>query len=287
MLYKKKYCFIILHYQTIEETEDCIASIKKLSAQEDIQIIIIDNASSNKSGEILLNKYINDPSVDVILNGMNEGFSRANNKACDYARENYNPDFYIVANNDIEFEQTEFCELIENEYQANKFGVLGPDIYNTRQNVHQSPLQNISFDINDIRKTIYLNKIMLQFYDILYPFFKCYINKVENHVTNGKDFDKYQKNVCLMGACMIFSADYVKEREKVFYPETFFYYEEALVALWCRKNGKLMVYNPQITVKHKEGASTDSMSNIKEKYKFRITNILNSSITYINELKKE
>ena len=46
---KVKVCFIILHYINIELTKLTIDSILKLDEIDDTQIIVVDNASPNKS----------------------------------------------------------------------------------------------------------------------------------------------------------------------------------------------------------------------------------------------
>ena len=45
-------CYVILHYQAIEETKKCIKAIEK-NTTSDYKVIIVDNASPNKSGMIL------------------------------------------------------------------------------------------------------------------------------------------------------------------------------------------------------------------------------------------
>ena len=50
-------CFVILHYNGIEDTEKCIQSIRQLAGQEDIRIVIVDNASPNGTGKLLAHRY--------------------------------------------------------------------------------------------------------------------------------------------------------------------------------------------------------------------------------------
>ena len=53
-------CFVILHYNGIEDTEKCIQSIKELEGRQDIRIVIVDNASPNGTGQLLSHKYAHD-----------------------------------------------------------------------------------------------------------------------------------------------------------------------------------------------------------------------------------
>ena len=85
--------FVILHYNTLDETHKCINSIKELTGAEEAKIIIVDNASPNNTGSILAEEYESDTMVDVLLRNENGGFSAGNNAGCEYAVQKYNPDF--------------------------------------------------------------------------------------------------------------------------------------------------------------------------------------------------
>ena len=39
--------FVILHYNSIEDTQKCIQSIKQLDGHQEIKVVIVDNASPN------------------------------------------------------------------------------------------------------------------------------------------------------------------------------------------------------------------------------------------------
>ena len=49
--------FLILHYNATEITKKCVTSIQNLDGGKDTIIIIVDNASSNGSGQELLEEY--------------------------------------------------------------------------------------------------------------------------------------------------------------------------------------------------------------------------------------
>ncbi len=66
-------CFVILHYNTIEDTRRCVESVKELDGQEDIRIVIVDNASPNRTGQLLSDSYTDDTDIAVILKGRKTG----------------------------------------------------------------------------------------------------------------------------------------------------------------------------------------------------------------------
>lgn len=280
-----KMCFVILHYMALGETVECVQSIKKMQMQESIRIVIVDNASPNGSGRILKEKYESDEQIHVICNEDNAGFSNGNNLGCSYARERWNPEFYVVANNDILFIQEEFPMLVQQEYEKSGFAVLGMDIYNTNLKVHQSPISKSIPNKAQINKTIFLNRIMLYTMKVSYPLMKYWFQRLDSGRTDAKDFDVYQKNVCVMGACLVFAQAYMEKREKAFWPETKFYYEEYLLALWSKRNHETIVYTPEISVFHKEGVATGmSDENEKKRMIFRMKNILDAALIYRREL---
>ena len=276
-----KFCFVILHYNAIEETIKCIESIQLLEKYEDCSIVLVDNASPNGSGVILQNRYCDDKQIDVILLDQNKGFSKGNNEGCAYAIQKWKPDFLIVANNDIVFEQTDFCRRIEEEYASSGFSVLGPDVYNPNKGIHQSPIADNPPDIKMINKVIFLNQIVMWLYPIVYPLY-TYWYKLNEKNHNAEGYKERKENVCLMGAALIYSKKYFDKYAPVFYPETFFYYEEFIQSLRCRVNNELVVFEPSIHVMHMEGKATASATS-KSRYrqiKFRTRNILNSARIY-------
>ena len=282
-----KYCFVVLHYLTIEDTIACVNSIKSLKINCDqVSIVIVDNASSNGTGKVISEKYKNERNISVILNCENEGFSRGNNIGCEYAKEWSDPDFYVVLNNDVVIEQLDFCSRIRKEYEEYKFDVLGPDVYNNNLDIHQNPLMETVPTLKEVSRTILFNQIIYNLYPISVPVM-YFLKRREKRIKSINLYKHRQEGVVLQGACLIFSKKYVNDKKKVFYPETFLYYEEALLQLWNNMHGYKSVYSPEISVLHNESSSTrvDNKHTIKRWYN-GANNIILSASVYLNELKK-
>ena len=80
---------------------------------------------------------------------------------------------------------------------------------------------------------------------------------------------------------MVYSKEYMDARNKIFEPETKFYYEEYIQFLWCMRNNKKIVYKPDIVVYHMEGKATKSIDKReKERIRFHMQNILQSAKVY-------
>ena len=72
--------FVILNYNIVAETIQCIESIKNNIDTSSYMIVCIDNASPNMAGEKLKDKYVNDNDVEVVILENNIGFARGNNE---------------------------------------------------------------------------------------------------------------------------------------------------------------------------------------------------------------
>ena len=65
---------VILNYNGQEMLPECLESLRRL--QTDCQIIVVDNASTDKSGELVATKFAE---VRLIKNSTNLGFAEGNN----------------------------------------------------------------------------------------------------------------------------------------------------------------------------------------------------------------
>ena len=278
-----EFAYIVLHYKAIDDTIKCIDSISKIDSKA--RIVVIDNASPDDSGRILSDKYGSNENIQVILNGKNEGFSRANNKGCIFAKKEWDPDFYVVTNNDIAFPEQGFKDTVKALYEKHQFAILGPDIVNTRANVHQSPRQNGAPTLLRSYVTVVLNTICYGLFPITYPLLKRWYHNLRENPTDVAGWDKEQTGVLLSGSCVIFSRDYISLRDKPFDPETFFFSEEAIFTNWCLRNDKTVLYSPEIQVLHNESASTYLDNDAGQRIRFQMRNIIDSTKIYIKELK--
>lgn len=257
-------CFVILHYVVLSETLSCVDKIKKLTG--DKKIVIVDNDSPNRSGLELKKIYKDDEDVSVNIGKKNVGFARGNNWGCEIAKEKFDPDFYVVMNNDVEIEQLDFIGRVQDIYLKEKFDVLGPDIYSTSEHFHQSPksLKNMTiYDAKKLKKK-YEKKLSS---NIVVPL-RCYIKKLylphkiyriyKNKKRNSQiDFTQSYYNVPLHGACFIFSRSFVNNRKNVFFEDTFFYFESEILDYECQKEGLIEVFEPSIKVLHHQNVATN------------------------------
>lgn len=119
----KKVSIIITTYNQNTLLEKCIDSIRKKTDYKNYKIFLIDDGSLEKIGEKIKKKF---PFVDVTINKSNLGFSKSNNIGIKKALRNYNPDYILLLNDDIEIVQRNWLkEIIKIAESDKKIGILG------------------------------------------------------------------------------------------------------------------------------------------------------------------
>lgn len=94
-----KLSIIIVSYNTKDLLLDCISSIHTTIKKTPYEIIVVDNASTDKTSKELENKKSDFKNMKLIQNEENEGFSKANNRGVKIAKGEYilflNPDMIM------------------------------------------------------------------------------------------------------------------------------------------------------------------------------------------------
>lgn len=290
------YCFVILNYNTIEDTEKCILSIKKLYSNKHFKIIIVDNASPNGTGSVLQNKYSTSNDITVIISNENGGFANGNNIGYSYCITCLNPDFIIIANSDVEFVQEEFLDVVKEKYNKTNFSLLGPDIINPVDKVHQNPLRISGMSAKDIKKGILLRTLIVasnkrngvcHFLEKSYRYAKR-IFRGENmkKAVNNDLFQKEVSNCVLYGACLVFSPHYINRHKLAFYPETFMYFEEEFLWYMLNNNGEITIYSPDLSVVHRVNGSTNATySDLRKRLVFKESQAIQSAKKLLRYIK--
>lgn len=272
----EQYLFVILHYNTADDTMECAASIEKVCGQADYHILIVDNGSPNGSGARLEALYAGDPHVTVLLSRENLGFARGNNIGFAYAKEHFHPDYIILLNNDTVLYQQDFLPIISRTYRARGYAVLGPMMLTADGRCDQNPLRCGPISRESVLQTIRAIKIRLfcARYHLLWTA-SLYKKFLKKPVVRPKPY-LAQENVKLHGFCLIFSKPYI-ERFDGLDSRTFMYGEEDFLQKRLQDHRLLSLYCPELAVYHKEGGSTQhTYRNRRKKFLFFWENSLKS-----------
>ena len=126
---------LIVNYNTKYLLNNCIRSIERNTSGIDYEIIVIDNASSDGTVNMLITEF---PNIQLITNSINLGFAKANNIGSNYAKGEYllflNSDTLLL-NNALLY----FYEFFKNNFSM-KLGALGGLLLDT----HKIPIHSSS-----------------------------------------------------------------------------------------------------------------------------------------------
>ena len=214
---------------------DTCALIESIPFNDKMEVIVVDNASSNNEVSIINQKY---PFVKTIKSDKNLGFAGGNNHGIKAARGKY----LFIINNDTFFKDFNVQALIDRLESSPKIGIVCPKIRFAWAN---NPIQFAGYTP--------LSKITIR-------------NK---SIGFGEDdhgqYEKARPTPYAHGAAMLIKREAI---EKVgLMPECYFlYYEEIDWSIMFTRAGYEIWYDPSCTVYHKESQSTGQNSPLRIYY---------------------
>jgi len=218
---------IIVNWNTSELLQQCLNSIHESDSHLSMEIIVIDNASTDESVEIIRKEF---PSIILIANQKNLGFASANNQGLSIAKGQY----VLLLNSDTIITAGVLDVLLDVANSHPEVGVIGPQLLNMDKSVQESWSSFPSFT-SELLGRNFRNR-----------------TPIEN-VAQAFDVD------WVGGACILVRAKTINEVGKLD-PEYFFYSEEMD---WCfrikQKNWKVW-YLAAGQIYHLGGGSSDRAS---------------------------
>jgi GT2 family glycosyltransferase len=113
---------IILTHNNLYLTKACLGSVEKYTDYKNIEIIIVDNASTDNTPDFLRENYQNREHYKIILNPENKGFAAGNNIGLKIARGEY----LVLLNNDTRVTPGWFRTMLNHFRRNPNLGLLGP-----------------------------------------------------------------------------------------------------------------------------------------------------------------
>jgi GT2 family glycosyltransferase len=120
-----KLSVIIVNYNVKFFLEQCLQSVMLALEGIDAEVFVVDNHSSDRSVEMLKEKF---PNIQLIINQENVGFSKANNQVIRQARGEY----VLLLNPDTLVEKDTFVKCIDFMNQTPDAGALGVKMLNAK-----------------------------------------------------------------------------------------------------------------------------------------------------------
>ena len=218
--------------------EDTCALIESIPFNENMEMIVVDNASKQDEASIISQRY---PYVKTIRTDKNLGFAGGNNVGIKEAQGKY----LFLINNDTIFKEFNVESIINRLESSHNIGMVCPKI-------------RFAWGTNPIQYAGYtpLSKITIR-----------------NHAIGFGEEDKGQYDTAYPtpyahGAAMLINREAL---DKVgLMPENYFlYYEEIDWSMMFTKAGYEIWYDPACTIYHKESQSTGQASPLRTYYMTR------------------
>lgn len=247
-----KLSIIIVSFNTRQLLKQCldsvIVSLNYSSMINSTEIIVVDNASTDGSPELVRERF---KRVKVVRNKVNSGFARANNQAIKIAK----GDYILLLNSDTRI-VPDTCEILIKEADNHQdAGVIGCRLINTDGTVQPS----VGFT-PDLLKVIFW-MLFLDDLPILRTSIKPY------HMEDKSYYDLSHYVGWVSGACLMVRREALKKSGLM--DESIFMYVEEVE--WCQrimKEGYKVYYTHKTSVYHHKGSSGEGRgSGIIEEFR--------------------
>ncbi len=229
---------IIVNWNTKELLRDSLASIAEKTRGVTAETIVVDNASSDGSAEMVRSEF---PSVRLVEAGDNLGFGRANNLGAKEARGEY----LFFLNSDTVLINDAITELASVMRSKPDCGIAGGNLTDREGKAihsHSMALPGPSADLFRLIKG--------------WPRFRYGKNWTYNHAR------RVLSVAYVTGADLMIRKD-IFERAGGFDPDFFMYYEETELTNRVRKMGFRAYSVPNARITHVKGASLENLESVK------------------------
>ncbi|MBC8175027.1 MAG: glycosyltransferase [Candidatus Marinimicrobia bacterium] len=257
---------IIVNYNVKDYLTSCISSIQNSVLNQDMEIIVVDNASFDGSIPLIQDQF---PDVIVIANEKNEGFAKGINRGV----QNASGEYLLILNPDTILQENTLQVFIDYMETHQEVGICGPKILNADGTLQISCKRSFPTPWVALPKILGLNKLFPKSqwagkYNL------TYLNEDEIHRVEA-----------ISGSCMFIRRDVF---DKVgYFDEDFFMFGEDLdFCFRTIENGYKIHYLPTTQIIHYKGESVkvaqfdsirsfyDAMNLFVEKHFSKTTSML-------------
>ena len=225
---EKKISVILVNYNGKEYNDKCIASILGSTISRQIQVVVVDNASTDDSLAMLQKKWGANEQVSILALDENYGFSKANNEGICLAMEQ-GMEYFLLLNNDTEIEPDTIERMLS--CQQEKKAIVVPKVLYA-----------------DKRDTIWCAGGSFS------PIVRKSIQRGLNQIDRGQ-YDVNEECQFANGCAMLLSKEIINKIG--FLDERFFlYYEDTEYSMRATENDTKIWYCAEAVVYHKVNGST-------------------------------
>ncbi|MGD0352433.1 MAG: glycosyltransferase family 2 protein [Dehalococcoidia bacterium] len=219
---------IILNWNGLEDTVECLESLKKIT-YPNYEVIVVDNGSQGNDAQVLKETF--GDYIHLIQNDRNDGFAGGMNIGMKYTMDNSQPDYLLLLNNDVTVAPDFLDHLVEAAMAGASIGIAGPKVYyyafpKRIQSAGSKVLmvKGLSFSIGD------------------------------KQIDDGQ-YEKQQDVDCI-AACLLVKNEVV-QKVGLFDEAYFCYWEDVDYCIRAKKAGYRVIYAPVARIWHKVGQSAN------------------------------
>jgi GT2 family glycosyltransferase len=238
---------IVVNYNTFDLTSACIRSVIQKTQGIDLEIILVDNASTDRDPDFFYDEF---PAIKLIKNGENLGFAKANNIGIEQAAGKY----ILLLNSDTECINNAVAEAMRLMEQNPAVGVLSGQLQypDGRVQAVAGRFPSIARELFDLFR---LSKLLTP------------KGRSRHYLGTEADYSRPLECDWVWGTFFMFRREDLGVFPDGKLHEDFFMYQEDMQ--WCyffrKRLKKRIVYSTAPKVLHHMGASGDSVGQ-EDKY---------------------
>lgn len=226
---------VIVNWNTRDELRQCLHSIKThVKSRLETEVIVVDNASSDKSADMVSKFY---PWVKLVKNDKNVGFGTACNMGADLTR----GEVLAFINPDISFSSDSVIQLLDFLDEQPNVGVVAPKLLYDDGKLQPS-----------VRRfpTTWVMLLMLTKLSLL----ARGLTSWKRYNYSNFNYENMRSVEQVMGAAMFIKRDVFEEVGK-FDPSYFVWFEEVDLCKRIKEAGYLIFYIPAVEMYHTRSRS--------------------------------
>ena len=233
---------ILVSFNDRIHLEKCLQSLKGFPPGVDLEIVLVDNNSSDGSPDLVKNKF---PEVKLLCAGDNLGFAKANNLGISASA----GEFVLFLNSDTIVTDQALAVLLDEMKGNPSLGAAGPALLSGQETYQVSFGKKVDFFSEFIQK----------------GFFNFYYAKTL------KSNQKVRDVGWLSAACLLVRRTALEEAG-CFDENYFLYFEDIDLCYKIRQKGWILRLCPQAQIIHIGGTSTSAVKN-SSRYHYRKSQI--------------
>lgn len=249
-----KIAIIIVHYDTVLDTDRCLASLAKIKTSGfEWRAFVVDNGSKieYQLPVAVLRQ------TELIRSATNLGFTGGNNLGFRYASDEYNPDYFLLLNSDTTVEPDFLTKLYhELKNGPQQLGIVSPLIYFAPHNEFHEK----AYTPDQLGKVIWYAGGVID-----WPNLATFHQGVDE-ADRGQFNINQEKNLDFATGCCFLIKRQALEVAGGFDDDYFLYFEDADLSLRVKKSGFKIKLIPESKIWHYNGGSSGGVGSDLQNY---------------------